>query len=403
MVKNVIVVNDYDYVQGGASLVAIETANLLFESGYNVYFFCGVSNKEKSILNKEIPVISTNKYAALENPNKIVGVVQGINNSSATKEMEKLLRKMNIEETVVFIHGYTKVLSTSFIKVCKKYNIKTILTAHDYFSICANGGLFNYKKNQVCQLQGTRKCKWCNCDSRNFLIKLYRDIRFFAQNINKFRDSIDYLVTISETNEALLRDFFSKSNIVRIYNPTSITERKERILAEANDCYIYVGRVDKEKGIDFLCNAFLGGNKKLLVVGDGTELKNFREKYESENISFTGWVNHDDVLMYMCKAKALIFPSLLYEGAPLTIFEAQSMGLPVIVSKFSNGKDFVTSDTGWIYNPYDLDELKNIITSSDLIQEKSIAAYNNYWNNPFTKIRYIKEIEKLFKKIGGVL
>ena len=43
----------------------------------------------------------------------------------------------------------------------------------------------------------------------------------------------------------------------------------------------------------------------------------------------------------MKKSKALVFPSLLYEGAPLTIFEAQSLGLPVIVSKYSNGKDFV--------------------------------------------------------------
>ena len=74
MIKNVIIVNDYDYVQGGASLVAIESANLLYDNGLNVVFFCGVSNSQRSILNKSIPVVSTNKYDSLNNPNKIFSI-----------------------------------------------------------------------------------------------------------------------------------------------------------------------------------------------------------------------------------------------------------------------------------------------------------------------------------------
>ena len=40
-VKNVVIINDYDYVQGGASKVAIQTANILKENNprLNVYFF----------------------------------------------------------------------------------------------------------------------------------------------------------------------------------------------------------------------------------------------------------------------------------------------------------------------------------------------------------------------------
>ena len=401
MVKNIIVVNDYDYVQGGASLVAIEQANLLFENGYNVIFFCGVSNKEKSILNPNIELVSTNKFDSLNNPNKIKGMLQGVNNKEAYRAMKNLLKTLDPKETMVSIHGYTKALSASFIKACKENNVKTILTAHDYFSICPNGGLFNYKKNKVCNKQGTFGCKLCNCDSRNYFFKLYRNYRFSKQtNKFKFRKSIDYLITISDTNEKLLKDFFPNSKLVRIYNPTSIKSKNQRVECENNDYYIYVGRIDKEKGINYLCESFKNSNDKLVLVGSGTEYQSLKGEYESEKIKFTGWIKHDEVISYIKHANALVFPCLLYEGAPLTIFEAQSQGLPCIVSKYSNASDFVDEENGWIYDPYD-DSLYNILKniSIDDIKKKSLISYELYWKNPYDKKRYINKMIKLLDEI----
>ena len=102
----------------------------------------------------------------------------------------------------------------------------------------------------------------------------------------------------------------------------------------------------------------------------------------------------------MKKAKALIFPSLLYEGAPLTIFEAQSLGLPVIVSKYSNGKDFITEENGWIYDPYIKNELFHILNDSNKIIKKSMHAYNDFWINPFTKVMYYTSLRQIFNNIG---
>ena len=42
-VENVVIVNDFNYTQGGASKVAIDTARLLSESGLKVYFFSAVN------------------------------------------------------------------------------------------------------------------------------------------------------------------------------------------------------------------------------------------------------------------------------------------------------------------------------------------------------------------------
>ena len=139
-----IIVNDYDYVQGGATKVAIQTANVLYDKGYNVIFFCGVSNPLKSILNKKIKVISCNQQDFL-NQNIIKGALKGLNNREVYKKFNAVLNQIN-DDIIVHIHGWTKVLSSSFIRgIKKRSNVKVVLTLHDFFTVCPNGGFFNYK------------------------------------------------------------------------------------------------------------------------------------------------------------------------------------------------------------------------------------------------------------------
>lgn len=56
--------------------------------------------------------------------------------------------------------------------------------------------------------------------------------------------------------------------------------------------------------------------------------KNKLENY----ITFTGWVDHDMIPNYMVKADLLILPSIT-EGLPVSVLEAMSMKLPVILTK----------------------------------------------------------------------
>ena len=184
MLKNVIVINDFDYVQGGASKVALQTANLLKENypELNVYFFSGCHN-DTSILNKNVISICTNQGEALKDKNKIRGIINGLYNFKAKRKLKKLLKSLNKNETIIHVHGWTKSLSSSVFDIAFKMKFKVILTMHDYFTACPNGGYFNYKKNQICHLEPMSvKCRRCNCDSRNYGFKLYRVLRQFIQN-----------------------------------------------------------------------------------------------------------------------------------------------------------------------------------------------------------------------------
>ena len=183
MLKNVIVVNDFDYVQGGASKVAIQTANMLVESekDLSVYFFSAVHSDE-SPLDDRVAKVCTNQSESLND--KMSGLINNIYNFKAKRELKKLLKTLNRDETVIHVHGWTKALSSSVFHIAFKMKFKVVLTMHDYFTACPNGGYFNYKKNEICHLKPLSwKCIKCNCDSRNYAFKIYRVVRQFVQNI----------------------------------------------------------------------------------------------------------------------------------------------------------------------------------------------------------------------------
>ena len=338
-VENIVIINDFNYVQGGASKVAIDTARLLKNENINVYFFSAVNKKDEEI--EGITYVSTNQNEALKEKNKIKGAINGIYNFKAKKELKKLLKRLSPDNTIIHVHGWTKALSSSVFDIAFKMKFKVILTLHDYFTACPNGGYFNYNKNEICHLNPLScKCIKCNCDSRSYFFKLYRIVRQFVQNkIVKLNDKLEYVISISEFSEKILKPTLGKNTkITRIYNPIDIDESAKKIDPSKNKYYLYVGRVSKEKGVDIFCEAITKLGYKGIVVGDGDEREKLEEKYR--NIEFTGWKNKYEVKEYMKNARALVVPSRWYEAAPLTPLEAMQYGIPCLVSDVSSSSEY---------------------------------------------------------------
>lgn len=393
-VNTVIVVNDFNYIQGGASKIAIDTARLLMEEGKKVYFFSAVNNPKENV--EGIEYISTNQNEALKERNKIKGAINGIYNIKVKKEFEKLLKQCNPNNTIIHVHGWTKALSSSVFDIAFKMKFKVVITLHDYFTACPNGGYFNYRKNEACKYNPLSfKCIKCNCDSRNYGFKLYRIIRQFVQNkIVGLNKNIENVITISEFSEEILKETLEKNTkITRIYNPIDIDNKINKAAnIDKNNYYLYVGRISKEKGTDLFCKAITELDYKGIVVGDGDEKDKLQALYP--NIEFVGWKNNTEVKAYMKDAKALIFPSLCYEGAPLTPLEAMQYGVPCIASETTAARDY----TDLTFKP-NVDEIKKAIKKyeqSDITLE-SQKSYEFFVNR--SKIIYIKELLKYYAKI----
>lgn len=394
-IKNVVVINDFDYIQGGASKVAIETANLLKREypKLNIYFFSGCTSND-NLLDNKIVNISTEQGENLKDKNKIRGMINGIYNFDAKNKLNKLLKTLNKDETIIHVHGWTKSLSCSIFDVIFKKKYKLVVTLHDYFTACPNGGYFNYKKNDVCQLKAlSTKCIMCNCDSRNYMFKIYRIIRQFVQNkVVKLNDKLKNVIFISEFSKKILKNTLNKNiNEYKLYNPIDYTiENKE--IVNKKDYFVYVGRVSKEKGVENFCEVITETNTKGIVVGSGPELNKLKKIYNK--IEFVGWKSTNDVKKYIKFAKALIFPSKWYETMGLTVVEALSLGTPVLVKNNTAAVEFVSNGkNGYVFN--NKDELKTYMNKMS-----NFKFYNDSHNlRKFNENIYVRELYKIYDNI----
>lgn len=374
-IKNVLIINDFDYIQGGASKVAIQTANLLKENdpNLNVYFFSGAHDL-KSNLREDVINICTNQGESLRDKNKLRGAINNLYNFKAKKRLKELLLTLDRDETIIHVHGWTKCLSSSIFDIAFKMKFKIVLTLHDYFTAFPNGGYFNYQKNEICTLEPfSMKYIMTNCDSRSYFFHLYRLLRFFIQNkIVKLNDKLSDVITISDFSEKILKKTLNpKTRIHRVYNPIDLDPNREIVDYTKNDYLLYVGRVSKEKGVDIFCEGVTKANKKGVVVGDGSELEKLKKEYP--NIEFVGWKNSQEVKEYMKKARALVIPSRWYEAAPLTPIEALQYGIPVISSDNNATVDYIKNDQ-LIFNLNNIDDL---VKSINYVDGDNLGEYFN--------------------------
>lgn len=397
-VKTVVIINDFNYTQGGASKVAIDTARILLTKGLKVYFFSAVNKEEEKI--DGIEYVTTNQNEVLKEKNKILGCINGIYNLKSAKELKKLLNKLDNETTIIHIHGWTKALSSSVFKVANDLHFKIVVTIHEYFMHCPNGGFFNYKENKVCNLNPLSfKCIKCNCDSRNYFIKLYRVLRQKMQNriIKNIKANAIY---VSDFSKDILKNSLIKDWNSRVINNPAGYQKEERNI-EKKDSLIYLGRLAKEKGVELFCESVTRLNKNGIVIGDGPLKKQLMDKYTK--IQFTGWKDQKEIKNILKEGKALVFTSLWYETMGLTAIEALSLGVPVVVGdKNATASYIVDNVNGLKYESGNIDDLcekLKILDDDKVLQEMSKNAYELYWKNPFSEDKYINEVVKFYEEL----
>ena len=144
----------------------------------------------------------------------------------------------------------------------------------------------------------------------------------------------------SEIERELLRNGFSQNKIIRI--PNSVDTQRFTPLLDAEipavPCISFIGRLDRQKGIDLLLLALKklfdnGVPFKAFIVGDGPIKQDLVELAEqlliSGVITFAG-LQQDTVRFYR-QTNILVLPSR-DEGLPLVLLEGMASGLGIIAA-----------------------------------------------------------------------
>jgi glycosyltransferase involved in cell wall biosynthesis len=102
--------------------------------------------------------------------------------------------------------------------------------------------------------------------------------------------------------------------------------------------FLFMGRLEKLKGVDWLLRAFrnVAPPAVLNICGEGGEEKSLRELARQlgmeDRVKFWGWVDRDGKRKLLQAARALIVPSIWHETFGLVAIEAAACARPVIVS-----------------------------------------------------------------------
>jgi len=183
--------------------------------------------------------------------------------------------------------------------------------------------------------------------------------------------SVDKVVSISNaTKKDILKYFnisFEKIKVIYLGN-NNLNLLKEDFVETPNNFFLYVGVVKPRKNVLNLVKSFNEFKKqdkkgfKLIIVGSygGDYYKEISDFISRENITdevlFKGYLTDEKIVYLYKKAYIFVYPSLI-EGFGMTILEAQSFGLPVLISNINVFKEIFIRG-GLFFNELDVDDMR---------------------------------------------
>jgi glycosyltransferase involved in cell wall biosynthesis len=202
-----------------------------------------------------------------------------------------------------------------------------LYTAHEHWLMCPTHVLFRYKR-EICT---NRTCWRCSAVYHR-PPQLWRSTRLLEDAIRE----IDLVFCLSRFAADLHRREFDGLK-VEILPPLMPTQSRLRRTTSAPErerpFFLCAGRLEAIKGVDGLIRAFADvAGADLLIAGDGSELESLRELAAPiPGVEIMGRVSNDQVLALCRRARAVVLPSVGYEGFPLITAEAMAFGTPIVV------------------------------------------------------------------------
>lgn len=292
---------------------------------------------------------------------------------------------------VIHVHNFVPLVSPSVFWVASRYKIPVIFTLHNFRMVCPSATLFHknfiYEKSLHSVFPIDAVLKGVYRDSVIETAILALGIAFHHA-IGTWRNKVDFYIALTS---------FAKEKFVSARMPLPI----EKILVKPNsvqDCgmgtarrrdhFLFVGRLVEEKGLRTLLQAASMSPFRLIIIGDGPMQQEVIEHTKvNPHVVYLGPQNKATVISHMKACAALIFPSLWYEGLPLTMIEAFSTGTPVIASRHGAMQELINDGVnGLLFEPgrerdlvRKIEDIEHERVDVDAISERARATYLKYY------------------------
>ncbi|MEB3294285.1 MAG: glycosyltransferase [Synechococcales bacterium] len=331
----------------------------------------GVVQAERSLLQQQghfVECLEVSNDGIQGLGGKAIATANAIYSFSARQQVLKKIDQFQAD--LVHVHNFFPLLSPSVYDACRDRQIPVIQTLHNYRLICPKAMLF--RDNQVCEL----------CVGQSFPLA---GVKYGCYRGSKAQTAVVSAMLSwhhlrgtwqNRVNTYIALTEFQKQKLVEGGLPS------DRIQVKPNFTFVpdfpdlprqsfilFVGRLAEEKGILQLLEAYrLNPQLPLLkIAGDGPlrpVLDQFIEQHHLHHrVQLLGRQPKETIFELMQAAICLVFPSIWYEGFPLTIVEAFACGLPVIVPSLGSMAEIVENgQTGLHFQAQNSQDLADKIT-----------------------------------------
>ena len=306
---------------------------------------------------------------------------------------------------IVHIHNTHYASGPAIIRAAKQMSIPVVMSLHNFRLLCPSATLFYKGKifkssiNETFPWTAVKNKVLDNSFAKTFLTGF---TNYLHRKLGTWK-MVDRYLPLAEFSKKLFLESshnFSEDKFVVKPNFVELIPKQR----ESSDDYIYIGRLSLEKGIIELIKAFQLSNRKLLIIGDGPLNAEVHELIrESKNIQVLGQLNKTEIIQQLSTCKALIVPSVCYEGGvPLTIIEALACKTPVVASQLGAINDEIRhNETGWTFDPYNpasINQALEDFEKNEKVQEVVTKGFEIY-KSKYTVEKVINILTEEYQKL----
>ena len=213
---------------------------------------------------------------------------------------------------------------------------------------------------------------------------------------------VDYFISNSRHTANRIKKYYRRSSVV-IYPPVDVDQFKKGI--EKSDYYLFLGQLTPYKGAELAVETFNNLEKKLIVIGSGERLSAVK-KLAGDNVKVMGDCSRKEIIDFLSKARALIYPC--EEDFGIVPVEAQASGTPVIaygrggaletINGVFTGELPTSENTGIWFRNKSIEGLSEAIdwfeSFETVFSDEQICNYVKHFN----KERYKTEMDEFIQK-----
>jgi len=362
-------VNYRYFISGGPERYYFNIKEILERNGHEVIPFSIKSSRNLDVGEYEkyfLDIVDDDIYFAQVKRKSLRLVLKSFSRMFYSFEAKRKFGQLldDTKPDLVYIMQFHNKVSPSIIDAARERGVPVVHRISDFQYMCPNA-LFYNNRTGVCEdcLKGKR---W-SCVKNKCVLNstIYSGIKMAAKwlhDVIGVTKKIDAFVVPSTFTISKLHEYGIPQNKLH-HIPTFFNLKEVDPQVEYQPFVLFVGRIEKQKGLMTLVKAFEGTDYDLKIIGFSNngyedELQTYLQG-KRHKIEFLGRKPFEEIVPYLKSCLCTVVPSEWYDNFPNVILESFAYKKAVIATDFGSLPELVVDGgTGLTFKYADSKELK---------------------------------------------